>query len=95
MDGSVLGSAALIAAAIGVIKSYVELPRWVPMAVALLASCAVVYLGTLGGEVSGTPLEIANQALDTFLITLGMRTALQTTVESATGNPLTLRNKTS
>ena len=92
MDGSTIALAAIIATVIGLIKSYVVFPLWVPAAMAVALAALVVALGYLGGEITGTPLQLFTQVIEITLTAMGARAATQAGVQQATGAPLVVRS---
>jgi hypothetical protein len=93
MDGSTIAAGATIATIIGLIKSYVSVPLWVPAVLAVAFAAGVVVLGVMGGEIVGTPLQLATQVIEIALTAMGARAATQAGVQQATGSPLQFRSK--
>lgn len=88
MDGSTIAAGATIATIIGLIKSYVSVPLWVPAALAVAFAGGFVGLGYLGGEITGTPLQLMSQVIEIALTAMGARAATQAGVQQVTGAPI-------
>lgn len=80
-----------IAAIIGIVKSFLELPKWGPPLLAFMLALGVVALGLAGGEIRGTPLGLVMTVVGIALQAIGTREVVQTGAIVATGTKLVIR----